>query len=88
MADELPYGDKLLLQAGRCPDCFSMPLSCWSTPTIVFGPRGGIATNKACSNCGAEFNDLVFRVDRNSPKGKPNHERLRLVYNIVLSDRT
>jgi DNA-directed RNA polymerase subunit RPC12/RpoP len=63
---------------GQCPDCGS--------DTMRGGPKGGMSQNVACANCGAEFNDMVFRVERNSPKDQPNRERLREVYGITLAD--
>jgi hypothetical protein len=64
------------LRDGICPDCGRLKLR--------LGPKGGLARNVACGHCGAEFNDMVFRVERNSPKGQPDIARLRDVYGIEL----
>jgi hypothetical protein len=72
-----------LLQQDICPDCHR-----WG---MVTGPKGGICTNEACRNCGAEFNvgrvaGSVVMAHPNPPQGGIDRVRLREVYGIVLPE--
>jgi hypothetical protein len=79
----LPQDMIVKLEAGRCPDC--------AVADLVLGPVGGHARNIACRGCGSEFNvteygGVVVIGHRNSEPGKPNHQRLKEVFGIVLNE--
>lgn len=62
----------------RCPDCRG-------GTGFANGPQGGLSINRACMDCGAEFNvtPAIPIAQRTSPYGEPNLERLRDVFHFT-----
>jgi hypothetical protein len=86
MAEMLAEDMLAKLEFGRCPDCGSGG----NVSAFIAGPRGGMGQNIACRWCGSEFNaakigGFVALAHRNSEPGKPDHNRLKDVFGIVLS---
>jgi len=64
------------IMRGRRPDCGG---------GLYVGPEGGGTRNIACDGCGSEFNASGFGGSRNTTRGQPDRERLRMVFGIALA---
>jgi predicted alpha/beta-hydrolase family hydrolase len=77
----LSEDEVLALNRGICPDC--------GGSNLLGGPSAGLSQNVGCTVCGSEFAYVAaapVMSTRNSPKGKPDRERIKSIYGIEIPE--